>query len=164
MPSPNEHYAIVREHEDEHGGTVYDIVTSDEFHTQEKTITPGLNRRSVKPDPNYDALSQVNVEPIPKVYISTLNLEDGHLTGVLSKILELKGTLKNSTSNLIGIINRNNQLPYYDGEYVIEPSAHHDIILQTNGKAMADDVTVLQIYSAEVSNPAGGYTFYIADH
>ena len=54
-------------------------------------------------------------------------------------------------------------LPWYTGAYTVIPSAHNEKTLETKNKAMADDVTVNQIYSASVSNPAGGKTYYIAD-
>lgn len=50
----------------------------------------------------------------------------------------------------------------YIGPYSVDPSAHNDIILLTKNKSMHDNVTVQKIYSAEVSNPSGGNTFYIA--
>ncbi len=52
----------------------------------------------------------------------------------------------------------------YDGEYVVEPSARSDIVLETKNKALLDDVTVNKIYYAETSNPANGKTVYIASH
>lgn len=53
--------------------------------------------------------------------------------------------------------------PYYDGDYVVEPSAHGDVVLQTKNKVMRDDVTVKKIYYAEVSNIKDGMTAYIAE-
>lgn len=50
----------------------------------------------------------------------------------------------------------------YEGDYVVTPSAHRDIILETTNKLMEDDVTVVQIPYYETSNVTG-YTVYIAD-
>lgn len=51
---------------------------------------------------------------------------------------------------------------HYSGAYEVEPSAHNEVVLETKNKAMDDNVTVRKIYAAEVSNPAGGNTYYIA--
>ena len=50
----------------------------------------------------------------------------------------------------------------YEGEYDVIPSAHTSIILPTKKRVLSDDVIVRKIYAAEVSNPAGGNTYYIA--
>ncbi len=52
------------------------------------------------------------------------------------------------------------QLPYYTGEYTVTPSLDAQI-LDTQGKAMRDDVVVLEIPYYETSNPQGGYTAII---
>lgn len=49
----------------------------------------------------------------------------------------------------------------YTGDYIVDPSAHNDIILPTTGYVMADDVTVKKIRTAETRNPSGT-TFFIA--
>lgn len=49
---------------------------------------------------------------------------------------------------------------FYDGEYIVTP----DVIaqyLETDSKIMRDDVTVLAVPYAEVSNPDGGLTVII---
>lgn len=51
-------------------------------------------------------------------------------------------------------------LPYYTGEYTVTPSLDAQI-LDTQGKAMRDDVVVLEIPYYETSNPQGGYTAII---
>lgn len=50
----------------------------------------------------------------------------------------------------------------YTGEYVVTPSASEQIVLNTSGKRMADDVTVREVPYYEVSNESGK-TVYIAD-
>ena len=94
----------------------------------------------------------------------SLNIEPEHLTGILHKSGSIIGTLSGKTKSLTGIVMKNASTPYYDGPYVVDPSAHSDIILQTSGYVMGDDVTVNKIYYAEVSNLANGMTAYIADH
>ena len=51
---------------------------------------------------------------------------------------------------------------YYEGEYVITPSAADAIVLPTESKVMQDDVTVRKIPYYETSNLSGGLTAYIA--
>ena len=94
----------------------------------------------------------------------SLNIEPEHLTGVLHKTGSISGTLSGKTKELKGVIMKDASSPYYDGPYVVDPSAHGEIILQTSGYIMGTDVTVNKIYYAEVSNLADGMTAYIADH
>lgn len=51
----------------------------------------------------------------------------------------------------------------YTGDYQITPSAHEDRTLETKGKYLNRDVTVLKIPTWETSNTSDGYTFYIAN-
>lgn len=53
------------------------------------------------------------------------------------------------------------QAEEYTGEYIITPKALDETILQTNGKIMGDDVTVLKVPYYETSNESGE-TVYIA--
>lgn len=50
----------------------------------------------------------------------------------------------------------------YDGDYEVTPSAHNDIILETDGKLCDGDITVKIIPTYETRNTYG-YSFYIAD-
>lgn len=49
----------------------------------------------------------------------------------------------------------------YTGDYTVTPLAHEQTVLRTKGKAMTDDVTVLEVPYYEISNPTGD-TVYIA--
>lgn len=51
---------------------------------------------------------------------------------------------------------------FYDGEYIITPK-NYEQVLETQEKAMRDDVTVLAVYYAEVDNPFGGVTVTIGN-
>lgn len=51
----------------------------------------------------------------------------------------------------------------YIGEYDITPKVSAPVVLQTEGKIMKKDVTVLKIPQFEVSNPEGGKTLIIGD-
>lgn len=56
------------------------------------------------------------------------------------------------------------QRPHYQGDYIITPLVNDQVILETQGKLMDDDVTVLRVPYLETSNPAGGNTAYIGEH
>ncbi len=143
MPSPKQKsYAIIHEIEDEHGGTIIDIETTEEYTLKEKTVKPGLVPRVVVPDHENEALSKVTVEAIPKVHISTLTIEDGHLTGILSARRNLVGVLSSSKHSLSGIIGRNTNMPYYAGPYVVDPLRQEPVVLETAGLAMATNVVL----------------------
>ena len=45
-------------------------------------------------------------------------------------------------------------LPYYNGEYIVQPE-FEKVILQTKNKSMRDDVQVLEIPISEVGNEYG---------
>lgn len=51
----------------------------------------------------------------------------------------------------------------YTGEYDVTPKVSNPVVLQTEGKTMKKDVTVLKIPQFEVSNPEGGKTLIIGD-
>ena len=52
-------------------------------------------------------------------------------------------------------------LPTYDGEFIVTPSADNDQMLQTAGKYSDSNITVEKIPYSEVSNTAGGTTVII---
>lgn len=54
----------------------------------------------------------------------------------------------------------NNILPYYDGEYTVDPRKVSQT-LDTKDKSMSSNVTINAIFYSEVSNPSGGGTVYI---
>ena len=51
----------------------------------------------------------------------------------------------------------------YTGEYEVTPKVSSPVVLQTEGKTMKKDVTVLKIPQFEISNPEGGKTLIIGD-
>lgn len=53
--------------------------------------------------------------------------------------------------------------PTYHGQYVVTPSTVDDIVLETAGMKMSDDVTIYKIPYYETSNPQGGFTVYIGN-
>lgn len=56
--------------------------------------------------------------------------------------------------------NGGGMLPYYEGDYVVEPRKVSQK-LETAKKSMHNDVTVNSIFYEEVSNPQGGNTVTI---
>ncbi len=56
--------------------------------------------------------------------------------------------------------NKDARLPYYDGEYDVEPRKVEQT-LETANKSMSEDVVINPIYYAETTNVGGGYTAII---
>ena len=77
----------------------------------------------------------------------------GSLEGALAVTRRLTGELT------AGRIYHDN-VPY-EGEYLVIPLPDADVVLETNGKYMEDDVTVVQIPYYETSN-VSGMTVHIA--
>lgn len=94
--------------------------------------------------------------------ISGALAERGRLSGSLSAVGGLTGTLS-PPEGLTGqlTVPRVLDAEYYTGEYEVTPQARSDVILDTSGKLMTDDVTVFEIPYYETTNPAGGYTAII---
>jgi hypothetical protein len=88
--------------------------------------------------------------------------DHGKLIGALSPVAGLTGTLS-PPRGLTGILTipRVLDAEYYTGEYEVTPQARSDVILDTSGKLMTDDVIVFEIPYYETTNPAGGYTAII---
>ena len=76
----------------------------------------------------------------------------GTVTGTLSSALALSATL--TVPSAAGIV-------AYDGAYEVVPKAYEEQTLPTEGKLMADDVTVFRVPYFETSN-VSGETVYIA--
>lgn len=56
--------------------------------------------------------------------------------------------------------NKDARLPYYNGEYGVEPRKVGQT-LETANKSMSEDVVISPIYYAETINVGGGYTAII---
>ena len=52
--------------------------------------------------------------------------------------------------------------PHYQGDYTVTPLTRGAVVLDTNGKVMDDDVTVIKIPYFETSN-VSGKTVYIGE-
>lgn len=55
------------------------------------------------------------------------------------------------------------RIDFYDGDYTVTPKAHEQIVLNTNGLCMKDNVVVLEVPYYETSNLQNGYTAYIGN-
>lgn len=55
------------------------------------------------------------------------------------------------------------EYPFYDGPTTVRPEAHELQILQTEKKAVMENIMVLPIPYFETSNPYGGNTVYIGE-
>ena len=71
-------------------------------------------------------------------------------------------------SKLVGRVNVGDcwiadELPLYDGEYSVTPSANNEQILLTEQKRMSANVKIEKIPYAEVSNNSGGTTVTIGE-
>ena len=88
--------------------------------------------------------------------------DHGKLIGALSPVAGLTGTLS-PPRGLTGMLTipRVLDAEYYTGEYEVTPQARSNVVLDTSGKLMTDDVTVFEIPYYETTNPAGGYTAII---
>ena len=62
-----------------------------------------------------------------------------------------------------GEITKVTEVDWYEGPYEVIPSAHEAKVLETQGLAMQDDVTVIKIPYFETANLFDGRTAYIAN-
>lgn len=76
----------------------------------------------------------------------------GVLSGTISSIRKLSGVISAPSGSFA---------PIYDGSYEITPLAFTETIMETEGKRMADDVSVSAIPYFETTNESGGYTVII---
>ena len=88
------------------------------------------------------------------------------LDGEVSLHLAIDGdiSLRHAIDGEVGVITviKDYELPIYDGDYVVTPKVVEQY-LETDNRAMVDDVTILAIPFYETSNPAGGNTVFIAN-
>lgn len=88
---------------------------------------------------------------------------NGTLHGELSPVGQVSGGV-NTFAEISGgltIPTTASMIPAYDGSYEITPLPYTDTLMETNGKRMTDDVTVLAIPYYETTNESGGYTVNI---
>lgn len=86
------------------------------------------------------------------------------LTGDISTdTVRISGDISTTDMHISGDIQIGEySAPSYTGEYEVTPILSNDIILDTNGKVMQDNVSVKKIPYYETSNLSGGTTVYIA--
>lgn len=87
----------------------------------------------------------------------------GGIMGTLSGQGQISGQLSGAGS-LIGELSVPEYIggTEYSGEYTITPLANQNQVLETAGKMLTDDITVLKIHYYETSN-TNGTTVYIAE-
>lgn len=72
----------------------------------------------------------------------------------------LKATLT-IISEIDGTISKDLKYDHYSGSYEAMSNSNEDIVLETEGKVLDEDVVVKKLSTYETSNPSGGTTIYI---
>lgn len=82
--------------------------------------------------------------------------------GVEEQHKDITLSIGKNTKNITLKVDRGSSyLPEYDGPYRVYPTFYYDQILITNGKKMADNVTVASIPIEFIQNEYGGQTVII---
>ena len=89
----------------------------------------------------------------------------GELNGTLTSSGLLHGSLVGDHHKVQGTLTipTTPGLELYGGPYEVTPKAWEEQVLETEGKLMADDVTVFKVPYYETSNLFDGKTAYIAE-
>lgn len=89
----------------------------------------------------------------------------GELHGTLTSAGLLNGTLVGDHHKIQGTLTipTTPGLELYGGPYEVTPKAWEEQVLETEGKLMADDVTVFRVPYYETINLFDGKTAYIAE-
>ena len=89
----------------------------------------------------------------------------GELNGTLTSSGLLHGTLVGDHHKIQGTLTipTTPGLELYGGPYEVTPKAWEEQVLETEGKLMADDVTVFKVPYYETSNIFDGLTVFIAE-
>lgn len=66
------------------------------------------------------------------------------------------------SSSMAIVIEGSSDIPYYNGDYVVNPKAKSEIILETKNKRCRENITVNKIQTSQTHN-IYGTTFYIAE-
>lgn len=87
----------------------------------------------------------------------------GELNGTLTSAGLLHGSLVGDHHKIQGTLTipTTPGLELYGGPYEVTPKAWEEQVLETEGKLMADDVTVYEIPITRTTNPTGGLTVLI---
>lgn len=62
-----------------------------------------------------------------------------------------------------GEVTKVTDVDWYEGSYEVTPKIHRSVVLETQGLAMTNNVTVNEITVASVQNPQGGKTVWIGE-
>jgi len=82
------------------------------------------------------------------------------LVGTLSSTKTLSGVLS-AAQTMSGVLAAAEAAPLYEGTYDVTPAPFQDIVLDTNGRRLANDITVREIPYYTTTNLSGGYTAII---
>lgn len=87
----------------------------------------------------------------------------GKITGSISKVYHVSGAIGvlQAVTGTITLRWDSSYVPPYTGEYTVTPRARQQVVLDTQGKRMSEDVTVLKVPYYETGNLYGD-TVYIA--
>lgn len=88
---------------------------------------------------------------------------DGEIEGKISLISSISGEI-GKTLTVSGGITAGTfvpAIPVYEGVYQVSPLASLDIVLETSGKRLQDNIIVNQIPYYQATNDSGGYTVTI---
>lgn len=77
----------------------------------------------------------------------------GNLSGKIGRPTDMSGEIN---------IQPGEDMPVYEGRYIVTPMAYEEQVLETKGKKMEDNVVVKEVPYYETSNVDGGETVYIA--
>lgn len=123
----------------------------------QQLIKEMLNQVNSGANTNDESGDEYKNEPIGKIIGATV--------GTTTSPAKMKEELKPVTS-INGIKadeNGNVDLPVYDGEFSVTPSATNEITLLTAQKYLDSDIKVEKIPVYRTSNESGGITVYIAN-
>lgn len=87
---------------------------------------------------------------------------DSSLRGILKAEYSLKGTLSGESKLSAKLSATGKRYDIYTGDTSVIPKAFESQILETGGKFLTDDITVLKVPYWETSNKSDGMTVYIA--
>lgn len=105
------------------------------FETQSKTVTPTESRQTVFPDAEYDGLSNVVVEPIPREYITTTDATAAAEHIFLNETAYVKG------EKITGTFTIDEEVTTQEEKIAAQDTIIADIVSALEGKASGGGVT-----------------------
>ena len=87
-------------------------------------------------------------------------IDDTSIYAQLTESGSINATLTGEEGAIEGTIAKYTASVVYDGDYIVTPRAHEEVVLETSDKLLTDDVTILKIPYFETHNDYGE-TIYI---